>query len=128
SNGEDGVRRALAEAAAADVLIKASGVGVFDALLEAAVAGATRPDGGRPLRVFWDVDAPATLERQARDPSDPFAPLIARYDLVLTYGGGEPVVAAYQTRGARQCVPIYNGLDPETHHAAAPDPRFASDL
>jgi spore maturation protein CgeB len=128
SNGEAGVRRALAEAASADVLVKASGVGVFDALLEAAVAEARGRDGVPPLRVFWDVDAPATLERLTHNPADPFAPLVARYDLVLTYGGGEPVVRAYQARGARRCVPIYNGLDPETHHAAAPDPRFAGEL
>jgi spore maturation protein CgeB len=47
---------------------------------------------------------------------------------VLTYGGGPPVVAAYRRFGARSCVPIYNGLDPATHHPAAPEPRFACDL
>ena len=43
------------QAAAADVIVKASGVGVFDELLEAAV-----PEVGGPnaLRIFWDVDAP----------------------------------------------------------------------
>jgi spore maturation protein CgeB len=46
---------------------------------------------------------------------------------VLTYGGGDPVVAAYTALGARRCVPIYNALDPATHHPAPPDPRFASD-
>ncbi|HEX2099454.1 MAG TPA: glycosyltransferase, partial [Candidatus Synoicihabitans sp.] len=55
-------------------------------------------------------------------------PLIPRYDFVLTYGGGDPVIAAYRARGARACVPIYNALDPHTHFPVAPDPRFASDL
>ncbi|HEX2165203.1 MAG TPA: glycosyltransferase, partial [Thermoanaerobaculia bacterium] len=123
--GEAGVRRALSEARDADLLVKASGVGVFDALLEAAVLDERRP--GR-LVVFWDVDAPATLERVAADPADPFRPLVPRYDLVLTYGGGPPVVAAYRALGARRCVPIYNALDPSTHHPAPPDPRFAGDL
>jgi spore maturation protein CgeB len=54
--------------------------------------------------------------------------LIPRYDLVLTYGGGDPVVRAYKELGARACVPIYNALDPETHHPAPPDSRFQSDL
>src|SRR5207302_298680 len=50
------------------------------------------------------------------------------YDFVLTYGGGRPIVDGYKKFGARLCVPIYNGLDPATHHPAAPDPRFACDL
>jgi spore maturation protein CgeB len=78
--------------------------------------------------VFWDVDAPATLDRVSRNASDPFLDLIPRYDLVLTYGGGGPVVKAYQTLGARLCAPIYNALDPSTHHPAPPDPRFEADL
>ena len=28
---------------------------------------------------------------------------------------GEPVVSAYRSLGARDCVPIYNAPDPETH-------------
>ncbi|HEU4754465.1 MAG TPA: hypothetical protein VFU47_15255, partial [Armatimonadota bacterium] len=35
--GEEGVRRALSDARGADLVVKASGVGVFDELLEAAV-------------------------------------------------------------------------------------------
>jgi spore maturation protein CgeB len=38
------------------------------------------------------------------------------------------VVAAYGALGARRCVPVYNALDPSTHHPVAPDPRFACDL
>jgi spore maturation protein CgeB len=30
--------------------------------------------------------------------------------------------------GARDCVPIYNGLDPRTHHPVPPDSRYAADL
>jgi spore maturation protein CgeB len=62
------------------------------------------------------------------NPHDPFRALVPRYDLVLTYGGGDPVVRAYRRFGARECVPIYNALDEETHHPVAPDPRFACDL
>ena len=57
-----------------------------------------------------------------------FRSLIPRYDLILTYGGGEPVVSAYERLGARACIPIYNALDPDTHHPVAPDPRFVCDL
>lgn len=123
--GEAGVRAALEDARGADLVVKASGVGVFDALLEAAVLELKRPDN---LVAFWDVDAPATLERVQSDPQDPFLGLIPRYDLVLTYGGGQPVIDAYAALGARRCVPIYNALDPSTHFPVPPDPRFAATL
>ena len=119
---------ALQSAAGSDLVVKASGVGVYDAWLEDNVLAlqSPRPDGTRVA--FWDVDAPATLERLAGDPRDPFRALIPRYDIVLTYGGGPPVVAGYQSLGAWRVVPIYNALDPETHHPAPADPRFAGDL
>ena len=121
---EAGVSRALAAARGADIVVKASGVGVFDALLEAAVLE-MQP---RALVVFWDVDAPATLDRVQGNAADPFRRLIPRYDLILTYGGGEPVVQAYHRLGARTCVPIYNALDPTTHHPVAPNSRFMGDF
>ena len=121
---ESGALAALARARGADVLVKASGVGVFDGLLEEAVVD-LRGDG---LAVFWDVDAPATLARLEADEDDPFRALIPRYDLVLTYGGGAPVVRRYRALGANDCVPVYNALDGETHYPVPPDPRFAADL
>jgi spore maturation protein CgeB len=123
--GEDGVMRALEDARGADLVVKASGVGVFDELLEREVLALR---GGSTLVAFWDVDAPATLERVHGRADDPFRALIPRYDLVLTYGGGAPVVAAYAALGARACVPVYNALDPSTHHPVPAEPRFACDL
>lgn len=122
---ERGALQALESAQGADLLVKASGVGVYDELLEEAVANARTLSN---VVAFWDVDAPATLERVHGNPGDPFARLIPRYDLVFTYGGGDPVVSAYHRLGARQCVPIYNALDPETHHPVPHDDRFAGDL
>ncbi len=120
------VDRCLDEASHADVIVKASGVGVFDEYLEGAVL---RPrNGGNAVVLFWDVDAPATLDRVRRDSADPFGPLIARYDAIMTYGGGPPVVEAYLALGARRCVPIYNALDPSSHHPVAPVERYAVDL
>lgn len=123
--GEAGVARALEQARGADVVVKASGVGVFDALLEREVLALQSPE---TAVIFWDVDAPATLERITEDPSDPFRELIPRYDLVLTYGGGPPVVQAYRGFGARDCIPVYNALDPATHHPVVPVQSFVADL
>lgn len=117
--------RMLERARNADLLVKASGIGVFDALLERAVIEARRPG---KLVAYWDVDAPATLDRIGADPADPFRALIPQFDLVLTYGGGPPVVRTYGRFGAKQCVPIYNALDPTTHRPVMPDVRFEADL
>lgn len=116
---------ALESARNADLIVKASGVGVFDEYLEAAVAAVKT--AGR-LVAFWDVDAPATLDRVQHNPRDAFAALIPLYDFIFTYGGGEPVAQAYRALGARECCPIYNALDPATHYPVPPDRRFAGDL
>jgi spore maturation protein CgeB len=108
-----------------DMLVKTSGVGAWDRELEKAVIEFARPD---TLKVFWDVDAPATLDRVHADGTDPFLPLIPQFDMVLTYGGGNPVVDAYKELGASQCVPIYNAVDPFTHHPTAYSDKFGGDL
>src|SRR5687767_13792686 len=122
---EEAVRRAIEDARRDDVIVKASGVGVFDELLEAELLELKTPSN---TLVFWDVDAPATLDRVIQNPTDPFAKLIPRYDAVFTYGGGNPVVQAYRNLGARACVSVYNALDPSTHYPVSPDSRFAGDL
>lgn len=121
----EAVREVVVEAGQADIVIKASGVGVFDTELLAGILACARPGA---LRVFWDVDAAATLDEICHSGDHPVARALPHLDLVLTYGGGPPVVAAYQALGARLCVPVYNALDPDTHHPVAPDPAFACDL
>ena len=124
ANSDSDALRALEGARDADVIVKASGVGVFDELLERAV-----PEfcSSRQIALFWDVDAPATLDRLSEDRSDPFHVALPLYDAVLTYGGGPPVVSAYEALGARCCFPVYNALDPETHHPVAADSAFSAD-
>jgi spore maturation protein CgeB len=124
-DSEGAALRALEQARGADLIVKASGVGVYDALLEAGVLALRGP---RSLVAFWDVDAPATLERLAADPNDALRQHIPRYDAVFTYGGGAPVTRAYQALGARLCTPIYNALDPNTHHPVPRQEAFAADL
>jgi spore maturation protein CgeB len=125
AQGERDVRRMLRRARDADFIVKASGVGVFDELLEYEVAQLSAPER---TTIFWDVDAPATLERMQNDPNDPFRAVMPQYDLILTYGGGPPVVNAYRAFGAAECIPIYNALDPTTHFPADRVVRFESML
>ncbi|HXR97376.1 MAG TPA: glycosyltransferase [Terriglobales bacterium] len=120
----------LRAARQADLIIKHSGIGADDDYIAAAVldAAAAAPAHRRPRVAFWDVDAPHTLSQIHRHREHPMRALLPSYDFVLTYGGGPVVSAAYLALGARQCFPIYNGLDPDTHFPTARDPRFHSDL
>ncbi|RAK60929.1 hypothetical protein DJ021_14480 [Phenylobacterium hankyongense] len=122
---ESAVRKVMDCAAEADVVVKASGVGVFDDVLLEGVMALARPHA---VKIFWDVDAPATLADLRADPGLLMHRILPQLDLVLTYGGGPPVIAAYEGFGARICRPIYNALDPSTHHPAAPQARFEGDL
>jgi spore maturation protein CgeB len=108
------VREAFADS---DWVFKCSGVGIWDEELEAAVAAGS---GGEVRTAFLDVDAPATLQRLADDPADPFHACVPRFNHVFTYGGGPPIVERYLRAGARACTPVYNGVDPEAH-APPPD-------
>lgn len=124
AGNEEDVTRHLLWSESCDVVVKASGVGVLDQELEARVSGFP----ASVCKVFWDVDAPSTLERIAHNPADPFHQALKQFDVVLTYGGGKRVTDEYQQRGAKECHAIYNALDPDVHHPVEPEARFRGDL
>jgi spore maturation protein CgeB len=105
--------------------VKASGAGVFDDLLE---SGLLALKNSANIVVRWDVDAPANLIRMAEDPADPQIPSIPRYDAILTSGGGEPVIMGYKCWGARECLPVYNALDPNVYFPVDRDSRYVADV
>jgi spore maturation protein CgeB len=115
----------MAQACESDLVIKHSGVGVFDELLEKRVLDCRSE---RTRVAFWDVDAPATLARMEQNPDDQFRGLVPEYDFIFTYGGGPPVIERYMRLGAANCHPVYNGLDPETHHPVGADPDLCGDV
>jgi spore maturation protein CgeB len=100
-------------------------VGSDDALLERRVLDC---HSSHTQVAFWDVDAPATLQRVEGDLLDPFRNCVAFYNFVFTYGGGSEVAQRYRKLGARNCHPIYNALDPDTHYREPADPTLACDL
>jgi spore maturation protein CgeB len=77
---------------------------------------------------FWDVDAPATIERLRTNPRDPFHAAIPKYDAIFTYGGGPAIRDAYIGFGAQSYYSIYNGLDVETHYPVPACPEFECDV
>ena len=115
----------LAAACDSDLVIKHSGVGAADDLLEKRVLECKSE---RTRVAFWDVDAPATLARVEENPGDPFRALIPQYDFIFTYGGGDPIVNHYLKLGAANCHPIYNAVDPDHHHPVVPNSQFECDL
>lgn len=114
-----GVEAALDDAHDADVIVKSSGVGIFDDLLEGAVPHCTRADA---LSVYWDLDPAATLARVDADANFPLRAQLPWYDLVLTRIGDDGVVEAFERLGAQTCFPVYNALDPDVHGPVAPRP------
>ena len=115
------------EAARADVVVKASGVGVFDDVLLEGVIAASRPEA---IRIFWDVDAPATLAESRTTPSHPLhARSCPSLDLVLTYGGG--AAGRGCLRGLRRARAACRSTTRSIRRPIIPcraEPRFAADL
>lgn len=116
--------RMLEMAGGADIVIKHSGIGVDDAELERRVPECS-PNA---MCFFWDVDAPATLQRMRSDADDVLRAATPKYDAILTYGGGPKARDGFLGFGARAYYSIYNALDPDTHHPVASDPEFACDV
>ena len=117
----------MEQARGADLVVKASGVGVFDALLERAVLDLQRP--GDPGRVLGRRCARDARPHARRIAADPFRALVPRYDLVLTYGGGEPV--RQRLPGAGRAATASRSTTRSTRprtHPVPPEPRFAGDL
>jgi spore maturation protein CgeB len=114
----------LQRASMADVVIKHSGLGVDDELLEQRVLQCSP----HSIVCFWDVDAPATIARMHDNPDDPMRRAIAQYDAILTYGGGPEIRDAYLKLGARAYYSIYNGLDVDTHHPVPAEADLRCDV
>jgi spore maturation protein CgeB len=116
--------RMLEMASGADVVIKHSGIGVDDDELETRILEC-QPHS----RVcFWDVDAPATIDRMHRRPEDPFCKAVPQYDAVLTYGGGPMVQEHYASFGAQRYCSVFNAVDPDTHFPVEPQRELECDL
>lgn len=122
---EDDLSKCLELAKTSEIIIKASGVGVFDRELEEGVLNLKKE--GKQI-IFWDVDAPATLEGMIKERNHYFKTLVPKFDQILTYGGGQPVEKVYKTFGAKECTSIYNAFDPDTHHPVPAQEAYTCDL
>jgi spore maturation protein CgeB len=122
------LRTELERARGADLVAKCSGVGGWDMELASAVLELQSP---RTRAAFWDVDAPQTLAAARAEPADSprtFRAVIPDYDLILLYGGGPPVEAAYARLGARRTLLLYNAVDPDEYFPVSPEPDKLCDV
>ncbi|HYP17469.1 MAG TPA: glycosyltransferase [Opitutus sp.] len=83
-----------------------------------------------PMRVFYDLDTPVTLDcMQAGRPVNYIGPRgLSEFDLVLSYTGGRALEELQQKLGARRVAALYGSVDPEAHCRVPAEERFACDL
>jgi len=83
-----------------------------------------------PVKVFYDLDTPITLERLATGQDIPYlgARGLVDFDLVLSYTGGPALSELREKLGARRVETLYGSVDPALHAPTTPQPRFRSDL
>lgn len=91
-----------------------------DLILESAV----------PVKVFYDLDTPITLERMRLTGSVDYIPAygLEPFDLVLSYAGGRALDELQRQLGARRVAPLYGSVDPEVHKPVTPLNRYQADL
>jgi spore maturation protein CgeB len=97
---------------------------------DAVAAGELVLDSPAPLRAFYDLDTPVTLDRlRSGMPVDYVGPGgLGGFDLVLSYTGGAALEALRQQLGARRVAPLYGSVDPEVHRRVQRQPHYRSDL
>jgi spore maturation protein CgeB len=83
-----------------------------------------------PMRVFYDLDTPVTLDRLQRGENVEYIPPngLGAFDLVLSYTGGRALDELRTILGARVVAPLYGSVDPAIHKPVATEARFRSDL
>lgn len=116
-------RRALRETIDADVAI------VTSFCRDARVAS-DLVLGSRAESVYYDLDAPVTLDAIARGIEVPYLPVagLGDFDLVLSYAGGAALAALEDVLGARRTAPLYGSVDLATHRHGEHVEAFANDL
>jgi len=97
---------------------------------DAVVASEMATKSDVPLRVFYDLDTPVTLETLRQDGKVDYIPGagLGAFDLVLSYTGGQALTELLATLGARAVAPLYGSVDPAIHHRVSAVPHYAADL
>ena len=124
SNWKDVKHRAKETVASADSAIITSycpdAAGASDLIFDSPV----------PVRVFYDLDTPVTLDclRQGRDVAYIPPCGLSPFDLVLSYTGGRALDELRRQLGAHRVAPLYGSVNPDVHQPVRPRADYHSDL
>jgi len=79
-------------------------------------------DSGAAVKAFYDLDTPITLDAARRGRRVDYLPEdgLGAFDLVLSYTGGKALDELKSRLGARNVLPLYGSVDPESHFPVAP--------
>jgi spore maturation protein CgeB len=77
-----------------------------------------------PVRAFYDMDTPVTLDALCRGVEVPYiGPQgLSGFDLVLSFTGGRALKQLRDLLGARRAEPLYGCVDPDVHRPVPPPP------
>ncbi|HKU44876.1 MAG TPA: glycosyltransferase [Polyangiales bacterium] len=107
---------------------------------DAAIVTSYCPDGAAatelvlesstPIKAFYDLDTPITLQRLAHGEPVPYltAEGLRDFDVVLSYTGGPALDALASMLAAQRVVPLYGSVDPNLHRPTVAVDRYRADL
>jgi spore maturation protein CgeB len=84
----------------------------------------------RPLRVFYDLDTPVTLERIEAGHGVGYigASGLRDFDIVLSFTGGRALLDLQSRLGAKRAVALYGSVDPAVHRPVTARQSYRADL
>lgn len=84
----------------------------------------------RPLRVFYDLDTPVTLERIEAGHEVAYigASGLRDFDIVLSFTGGRALLDLQSRLGAKRAVALYGSVDPAVHRPVMARESYRADL
>ena len=84
----------------------------------------------RPLRVFYDLDTPVTLERIEAGHGVGYigASGLRDFDIVLSFTGGRALLDLQSRLGAKRAVALYGSVDPAVHRPVTARESYRADL
>lgn len=87
-------------------------------------------DSPAAVRVFYDLDAPVTLERLRARAEVDYIPSygLEPFDLVLSYAGGRTPEELQCRLGATRVAALYGSVDPEQHRPVSSSTKYHAEL
>jgi spore maturation protein CgeB len=84
----------------------------------------------RPMKVFYDLDTPVTLEQLDAGRSVAYIGprRLCDFDLVLSFTGGRALLELESRLGAKRAVALYGSVDPDVHRPVTMMESYRADL